>query len=111
MASRGNKVGDSGQRGEAKTGAWSRGSTASNREKEVRLERTHVEVASGRRPIHRSFADKTRQRGQGGAPGRGRKVGGEREELGLPWASNRCGDARRRAELRRQISSSSVRLE
>jgi hypothetical protein len=27
---------------------------------------------------------KTRKRGQGGAPGRGRKVGGEREDTGSP---------------------------
>jgi hypothetical protein len=54
---------------------------------------------------------KTRKRGQGGAPGRGRKVGGEKEEAGSPWAPNRDGDARRRAELRRQIPSSSVCLE
>jgi hypothetical protein len=52
-----------------------------------------------------------RKRCQGGAPGQGRMVGGEREEVGSPWAPNRCGDARRRAELRRQISSSSVCLE
>jgi hypothetical protein len=51
------------------------------------------------------------KRGQGEAPGRGRKVGGKREEAGSPWAPNRCGDARRRAELRRQILSSSVGLE
>jgi hypothetical protein len=49
---------------------------------------------------------KTRKRGQGEAPGRGRKVGGKREEVGSPWAPNRCGDARRRAELRREIPPS-----
>jgi hypothetical protein len=43
---------------------------------------------------------KMRKRGQGGASGRGRKVGGEKEEAGSPWAPNRDGDARRRAELR-----------
>jgi hypothetical protein len=52
-----------------------------------------------------------RKRGQGGALGRGRKVGGEREEVGSPWAPNRCGDARRRAELWWQILSSLVCLE
>jgi hypothetical protein len=31
------------------------------------------------------------------------KVGGEKEESGSPWAPNRSGDARRRAELRRGI--------
>jgi hypothetical protein len=60
--------------------------------------------AAGR--ARRSTADKTRKRGHGEAPGQGRKVGGKREEVGSPWAPNRCGDARRRAELRREIPPS-----
>jgi hypothetical protein len=45
--------------------------------------------------------DKMKIGDQGDAPVRGKKVGGEKEEFGSPWAPNRCGDARRCAELRR----------
>jgi hypothetical protein len=49
--------------------------------------------------------------GQGDAPGRGEEVRRRGSSSGSPLVSNFTGDARRRAEIRREISSSSMCLE
>jgi hypothetical protein len=89
------------QRGVTVSGTWSLLSISSCRGRGRPLETGACRWSSGFTRGRRSAAVKTRKRGQGGAPGRGRKVGGEKEESGSPWAPNRSGDARRHAELRR----------
>jgi hypothetical protein len=63
----------------AMSNAWSSSSISSREGGEDRLERFRAAVTLGWRWRRRIAAEEFRRRGQGEAPGRGRKVGGDRE--------------------------------